>query len=139
MLFFQNMFIVRVGSNSSVPRRVTSGSPQKGVLPPTLFSIYTFELSHLALSANQNVVLLPTTSNYTKTAGQNDHSALQNAINSVYRRSKQWEIPLSEEKTKLMHIGYKSHCHDYVIAETSMDAVGKTKDLDFFGNRRPEL
>ncbi|EYC14799.1 hypothetical protein Y032_0039g164 [Ancylostoma ceylanicum] len=30
----------------------------------------------------------------------------------------EWEIPLSTEKTKFMHIGSNNSCHDYDIRET---------------------
>ena len=61
---------------------------------------------------------------------------LQNAINAVFNWSRHWELPLSEEKTKVLHIGGKNLKAVYRIGSCDIVSVDKIRDLGFLINSK---
>lgn len=130
------IFMVRIKSTFSEPRCVRSGVPQGGVLSPILFNIYTYELPSILSACHVKCVAFADDFKiYRKIVTADDHLILQNAINLVSEWSREWDLPLSAEKTKVLHLGAGNPRHSYHIATSAIQSVNQHRDLGFLVTR----
>lgn len=135
--FLGNRFMaVRVNSTVSEFRSVTSGVPQGAVLSPVLFNIYTYDLPELIIQSGVKCVAFADDIKlYMSISTPKDCILLQQALNQVIGWSAEWGLPLSSEKTKLLHIGRRNARYDYLFDGVSIAKVDQTRDLGFFITR----
>ena len=125
-------FMVRVNSALSSPRCVRSGVPQGGVLSPVLFNIYIYDLPDIVLSANVKCVAFADDIKiYRKISSTGNNDSLQKAIDLLSNWAKEWELPLSNEKTEVLHLGVKNRGHTYQVDGLAIQTVDQIKDLGF--------
>ncbi|KAK6059277.1 hypothetical protein COOONC_03099 [Cooperia oncophora] len=96
--------MVRVNNTFSTLRLPPSGVPQGGVLSPVLFNIYTAFADDVKL--------------YQAVKAHDDCLQLQRSIDVVNRWSNKWALPLSLEKTTVLHLSSKNRQFPYVIEGT---------------------
>ena len=113
----------------STPRFAGSGAPQGGVLSPLLFNIYCFKLPKLILECGVSCCAFADDFKlYSKVSTPDEQGLLQNATNAVFNWSRHWKLPLSEEKTKVPHIGGKNSRNARRIGSCDVVSVGKIRD-----------
>lgn len=125
-------FQVRVGDVFSQVREVTSGVPQGGVLSPTLFSIYTYEVPFLTKGLNAISKVYADDTKLYQSFDHGDNMVLQEALKRVIEWSHTWQLPLAAEKTQVLHIGKENPQHDYVVDGNVLESVEVIRDLGFY-------
>ena len=129
-------FSVRINQCYSAPRKVHSGVPQGCVLSPVLFNIYTYELPGLiSASGIKCVQFADDLKMYHAAVSLNSISLMQNAISIVEQWSKVWNLLLSKEKTKVLHLGKGDPSHSYTIDDSEIEKVNQLLDLGFLINK----
>lgn len=125
-------FSVRINESFSDPRPVTSGVPQGGVLSPVLFNIYTHELPHL-LSRNgvEFSAFADDIKIFRVIDSVNDSQSLQNSIDALHSWTVDWNLPLSKEKTKVLHLGGNNPNYPYYVDGSLITSVDEVTDLGF--------
>ena len=128
----ERTYRVRINRTFSTPRPVNSGVPQGGVLSPVLFNIYCYELP--TIIGNHGVSCCAYADDfkvYHCIQNADDRAKIQSALEAVDRWSVCWELPLSKEKTKVLHIGANNPHHTYRLRLSDLDTVEKIVDLGF--------
>ncbi|EYC30086.1 hypothetical protein Y032_0005g2442 [Ancylostoma ceylanicum] len=124
--------MVRVNNSYSKPRPAHSGVPQGGVLSPILFNVYTYDL--LRGLSQRNVSFCAFADDlkiYHSIGSLDDVVHLQEAVDFVSQWANQWKLPLSSEKTEVLHLGPHNINHVYTISDTSITSVEEVVDLGF--------
>ena len=118
---------VCVGSSVSNAKPVISGVPQGSVLGPLLFVTYINDLNC------SNEVMLPKFADDTKLYKTiqdcSDRSTLFNAIGDVVNWCNEWQLPISFDKCKVLHVGRKNLNFNYTIGNHNLESVSSVKDL----------
>ena len=123
-------FQVRVNTSLSEPRPVCSGVPQGAVLSPVLFSIYTYELPFIISSLGVKCCAFADDLKiYSMVSTDAHHQLLQSAVDAVQEWSVLWELPLSKQKTFLMHVGTRNPSFQYKIGEAAITTIDEVCDL----------
>jgi hypothetical protein len=123
-------FQVRIGDVFSDVRNATSGVPQGGVLSPTMFAIYTYEVPQLTDGLDACKVYADDTKFY-QSFMPGDIMVLQEALRRVIAWSNEWQLPLAAEKTEVLHIGKDNPHHDYLVEGSNLESVTEIRDLGF--------
>ena len=112
---------------------ITSGVPQGGALSPLLFSAYTCEVPSLLLKPGlvSCKVFADDTKIYQNFSENESREHLQESIDTMYSWSVQWELPLSVEKTKVLHIGSRNPKNVYTVNGTMIGGCETVRDLGF--------
>ena len=109
--------------------RVTSGTPEGGVISALLFALYVNDLpremsSPVLLYADDAKI-------YRKISCQHDSVLLQNDLVSLLHWSKTWKLELNASKCKqfTMTLKTKAFSTSYMIGNTALEHVDKIRDL----------
>ncbi|EYC13222.1 hypothetical protein Y032_0044g1043 [Ancylostoma ceylanicum] len=125
-------FQVNVNGVFSDVRKATSGVPQGGVLSPVLFNIYTAEVPKIlekeGVSCKQYADDIKIYSNISQHEGT---MAIQSAIDTLISWSREWQLPLSAEKTLHLRIGNSQAKSVYHMDTNTIQTVSSIKDLGF--------
>ena len=129
----QRTFQVKVKDSLSDVFKITSGVPQGGAISPLLFSVYTCEVPSILVKPGlvSCKVFADDTKIYQDFCVDDSKVHLQESIDSMYSWSVQWELPLSVEKTKVLHIGNKNPKNVYTVNGTVMGGCDTVRDLGF--------
>ena len=126
-------FAVRINSEFSKLRPVTCGVPQGGVLSPLLFNLYTYDLAPLLLSTGIKCTAFADDLKIYHSFS--DHAETQRmclALRKLSLWSSMWGLPLSPEKTKVLHLGPKNPSIQYAIDDMCIQEVSEIRDLGFW-------
>lgn len=125
-------FQVRVNSCYSRPRSVLSGVPQGCVLSPVLFNIFTYDLPKLACETGAKCCAFADDLKlYHVVSDSTSREALQNGIDAVASWSGRWGLPLSEEKSHVLHLGPRNARFSYNIGGVTVSSATSVRDLGF--------
>ena len=109
--------------------RVTSGTPEGGVISALLFALYVNDLprgisSRVLLYADDAKV-------YRKVTCRNDAQLLQQDLQKLVQWSKTWKLDLNASKCKsfTMTLKTKPLTTNYIIGATTLEHVDKIRDL----------
>ena len=109
--------------------RVTSGTPEGGVISALCFALYVNDLPH---GISSRVLLYADDAKlYRKITCQNDTQILQNDIETLHHSSKTWKLKLNPSKCKTFRITLKTKplVTKYSIGTTTLDHVENIRDL----------
>ena len=118
-----------VNGNCSEWCRVTSGTPEGGLISPILFSMFINDLPNSipprVLMFADDVKL------FSKIACDDDAVALQNDLNHFYKWSKTWMLNLNPSKCKAVRMTLKTKplMKTYSIGNTTLENVDSIRDL----------
>lgn len=125
-------FKVRVNSCLSTVRHASRGVPQGSVLSPLLFNIYTYDLPYLIISNGVKCCAFADDLKiFNSVRSADDRAALQNALNVVDHWATQWKLPLSREKSKVVHLGGNNLSFSYSVDGILIEEVDQILDLGF--------
>lgn len=124
-------FQVRVNGSYSSSRAAPSGVPQGCVLSPVLFNIFSYEIGSLLAESSVGCKVFADDIKIYSGLGANSHGNLQSAIDLLVSWSKDWDLPISVAKSKVLHLGRSNPRHVYSIDGIPLQAVTKIKDLGF--------
>lgn len=127
-------FQVKVENSFSSVRWVESGVPQGAVLSPILFNIYTAELPNIVQQCDVTMKMYADDVKIYRTITRHEDVCLmQNAIDLLASWADRWQLPLSPQKTVVLHLnsGTSTHPYTYNINGCTLAAVDSVKDLGF--------
>lgn len=119
---------VVVGEKESDVVPVNSGVPQGSVLGPILFTIFLNDLS----SKSDNVKINKFADDVKLHSAIRQHSnshTLLNELDVLKNWSNLWQLPISDNKCKVFHIGNKNQLYDYSLSGSNLEHLTKVKDL----------
>lgn len=123
-------FSVHIRNSHSKLHSIPAGVPQGGILSPTLFNIFIYDIpkpekSFLALYADDTAIF--TTSNRLTTI----RNRLQNSLKVLTKYYTQWKLTLNETKTEAILFTNKRHSHvpKLTINKTSISWLKEVKYL----------
>lgn len=127
-------FQVKINNCFSSVKQITSGVPQGGCLSPILFNIYTFELPRI-IADIPNVkckMFADDIKIYQEFKEASELGTLEKAIQEIQKWAELWQLPLSAEKTTVMHIGSRQPEKCYYIGNHRLNSTkGPVRDLGF--------
>ena len=129
-------FQVRVKSSLSSPRSVTSDVPQGTVLGPLIFLLYTCDLPAALLVHNVEVKCYADDLKlYCGFTIDESRAPLQNALDALAKWSSCWQLPISQPKCCILHVGRANPQHPYTLSSLPLRLVSEIKDLGFLIDR----
>ena len=121
---------VCIGDAKSEWADVSSGVPQGSVLGPVLFLLYINDLpNEIAVNCQ---MFADDAKMYQPIRSLEDHSRIQDDLDSLSVWSKQWLLAFNEDKCKVLHIGKKNPCYSYDMNGKVLDRVSGERDLGVF-------
>lgn len=130
-------FQVKIGDTLSDVKSVVSGVPQGGVLSPVLFNIYTSDLPQVVQELGISIKMYADDVKIYKPIVETDDShKMQLAIDSLVNWTKEWQLPLSAEKTTFMQLTANSphRVHSYTVDGVTIFPTNSVRDLGFHYN-----
>ena len=126
-------FQVKVGNTFSPLHDVENGVPQGSCIAPTLFNIFTHELPDLLAQGGVFCKLFADdTKIFREVTETHGKLELQAAIDRLSNWAKVWGLPLSVNKTQILHLGNKNPRYLYSIDGVPINvAAGSVRDLGF--------
>lgn len=115
-------------NRSSPELKIVSGVPQGSVLGPFLFLIYINDLVCNPFNADQKKFADDLKLHSAIICSNNNH-LVQEEINYISKWALDWQLPISETKSKCFHIGRSNPHHVYNISGVPLPGVNLTKDL----------
>ena len=109
--------------------RVTSGTPEGGLISPILFSLYINDLSD---GMSSRVLMFADDAKlFRKIACQSDAEVLQKDLNQLCKWSKTWMLKLNPSKCKSFRMTLKTKplVTTYFIGNTTLEEVEHIRDL----------
>ena len=131
-------FAVRVNSSFSSSREITSGVPQGSALSPILFNIFTFELPSILTESPvmRCKVFADDTKVFKSFSNGESNEELQKCLDKMYKLSVDSGLPLSVEKTSVLHLGAKNPSQTYEMNGIDLRKVDQNvRDLGFLLNQ----
>lgn len=101
-----------------------------GVLSPVLFNIY----AHRTLITDSGVkccAFADAVKLYTCVVSEADHQLMRDALATISQWSIKWGLPLSKEKTCVLHLGSRNAEFNYYLSGSCIGMIGEIKDLRF--------
>jgi ribonuclease P/MRP protein subunit RPP40 len=126
---------VKVGKSLSTTSKVVSGVVQGSVLGPVLFVILTNSLLHsisLPLTAFADDLKL------CADVTVHDQHAVQREIDKVANWAEQNSMPLSVQKSAVMHCGKRQPYHNYILSKQPMATADSITDLGVIRTTAPK-
>ena len=119
---------VRVGTSLSEVTEVLSGIPQGSILGPVLFTIFINDLPNLLQSTCK--IFADDTKIYNDV---NNSDVIQSDLYKMQEWTEVWNLYFNVSKCKVMHLGKKNDCKDYVMKIEScnqkLETCDEEKDL----------
>jgi exonuclease III len=117
---------VRVADNYSNPTCVTSGLVQGSCLGPILWTVF---VDKLLRRLHHNNVAFADDFKFCADVSISNQNDVQDDINVVINWSKDYDMPLSTEKTLVMHCGPRQPYHVYHLDGRPLNSVDHFSDL----------
>ena len=119
----------RVCLNGAVSpwRDVSSSVPQGSVIGSILSLLYINDLP--AVIKSKCKIFADDTKVYHPIVSLIDMELLHKDINSLITWSRDWLLGFNGDKCKVLHIGFKKPCYDYLMKGKKLEVVSKEKDL----------
>ncbi|EYB81592.1 hypothetical protein Y032_0378g284 [Ancylostoma ceylanicum] len=130
----ERTFQVCINDTLSSIRRISSGVPQGGVLSPILFNIYIYTCELPDIIAEEGVGCIAYADDlkiYNPIVIPSDNMCLQKAIDAVATWASEWKLPLSKQKTKVLHIGRNNPKLKYNLCSESVSETSEIVDLGY--------
>ncbi|EYC32284.1 hypothetical protein Y032_0003g1495 [Ancylostoma ceylanicum] len=128
----ERTFQVCINDTLSSIRRISSGVPQGGVLSPILFNIYTCELPDIIAEEGVGCIAYADDLKiYNPIVTPSDNMCLQKAIDAVATWASEWKLPLSKQKTKVLHIGRNNPKLKYNLCSEFVSETSEIVDLGY--------
>jgi len=118
---------VCVNGRKSSWHLVLSGVPQGSVLGPLLFLIYINDLDDGII--NWILKFADDTKIFGRVTSVDQHTQLQDDLNTLLQWSKDWQMLFNIDKCKVMHFGRNNLMMDYTLDNKSLKVVQEEKDL----------
>ena len=121
---------VTVGTENSPEVPVTSGVPQGSVLGPTLFIYFINDMPD-TLDCTVKI-FADDTKAYTEVQSTEQRDRLQRNIDNLLHWTNLWQIKFNCSKCKILHIGRKNPCYNYVMNGLNLQETKLEKDLGIY-------
>ena len=109
---------------------VSSGVPQGSVLGPALFIIYINDLADVVCSSIK--IFADDTKIYRSVSPNSGSEQLQRDLDAVVAWSDMWQLPFSDTKCKVLHLGSGNPCQPYTMRGAVLEVTPTERDLGIF-------
>ena len=118
---------VVLGGKYSNWQDVTSGIPQGSVLGPILFTIFINDMPDTVKSCMK--LFADDAKIFKAIESIEDFNMIQNDLNTLFKWSQIWQLPLNLDKCKGIHYGKNNPAHSYTIGDKSLNIDTEEKDV----------
>ena len=118
---------VVLGGKYSNWQDVTSGIPQGSVLGPILFTIFINDMPDTVKSCMK--LFADDAKIFKAIESVEDFDMIQNDLNTLFKWSQIWQLPLNLDKCKGIHYGKNNPGHNYTIGNKPLTIDTEEKDV----------